>query len=87
MDFFVALEMFAATVLLARTEAGRALSWSEWQIATCAQEIHLQLTQLGPAGVAPRSGLGRGEHVYFRGQWVQHAGCFKTRKTQDLLQR
>lgn len=65
----------------ARTEARRALDWSEWQIAIWAQEIHLQLTQLGPAGVAPRSGLGRGEHIYFSGQWAKPAGCFKTRKT------
>lgn len=65
----------------ARTEARRALSWSEWQIAAWAREIHLQLTQLGPAGVAPRSGLGRGEHVYFSSQWAKHAGRCKPRKT------
>lgn len=65
----------------ARTEAQRALSCSERQIAVWAWEIHLQLTQLGPAGVAPRSGLGRGEHIYFSGQWAKHADCFKTRKT------
>lgn len=39
------------------------------------------------ARVAPRSGMGRVEYIHFSSHWVKDAGCFKTRKTKDLLQR
>lgn len=39
------------------------------------------------AGFAPRSVMGRVEYFHFSSHWVKHAGCFKTRKTKDLLQR